>query len=209
MLKKINILLYLVFCFVISFSQEEKKHKFIFSFDSRNTVILGQSAGLFGVKFGIEHNKRHRFGMGIYAIKANSTINLGKEQIEYSTENNTLRDTIVDLYAGFDYLTLFYEYVWLTKKRWEISTPVSFGYGTASVNYNIGKQKIIYADVPVLSVEPVVSGHYKVFSWIGIGAGVGYRKVVYTNKKIGHRLDAPLYIFKIKLFLGGLLKTKQ
>jgi len=190
-------------------NQPEKKHKIIFSFDNRNTFILGSRAAMSGIKFGVEHNKRHRFGMGIYAIKSKTFILLGQQQITYEPQKGVLRDTLVDLFAGLDYLTLYYEYVWLSKKRWEIATPVSFGFGTASVNYTLNKEKITYKSIPILSIESVVGAHYKIFSWVGIGVGIGYRKIIYSDKTIGHRLDAPLYILKVKLFLGSLFKKND
>jgi hypothetical protein len=188
---------------------QDKMHKVVFSFDSRNTFILGERAGIFGFKIGIEHDKCHRFGMGFYSIKNKSVIRLGKNDVSYTPKNGIARDTVVDLFAGLDYMTLYYEYVWLSKKRWEISSPVSVGYGTASVNYIINRVKYTYSDVPVITFEPTVVGHYKIFSWVGVGAGFGYRKIVFSNNRIGRRLDAPLYILKIKLFLGFLFSSNK
>ncbi|HYE77238.1 MAG TPA: hypothetical protein VEI97_04555, partial [bacterium] len=59
----------------------------------------------------------------------------------------------------------------------------------------------------VLLVEPTIGGHYRVFRWIGMGAGVGWREAFSVKPEYGDQLDGPIFYARAKLFLGDLYKV--
>ena len=46
----------------------EQKPKLSFSFDSRNTFIVGQNANIFGLRAGLDFNGRVRIGLGLQGL---------------------------------------------------------------------------------------------------------------------------------------------
>ncbi len=51
-----------------------------------------------------------------------------------------------------------------------------------------------------------VASQYKITRWLALGMGVGYRFVFSKEKKVSAGLNAPIYVFKVKLLMGELLK---
>lgn len=55
--------------------------------------------------------------------------------------------------------------------------------------------------------ETGVSGDYKLFSWLGIGMGAGYRLMLIDNKAIDENFNSIIYVLKVKLFLSEIYKA--
>lgn len=190
-------------------STARKKVKIIASFDGRYSVIRKQSVDIFGAKIGLEFNKRWRAGLGIYGL-------LFPEQYSGSisratTEGSTTIPYHADLH--FWYVAAYAEYVALKTKRWELSIPLQFGVGRtdiAAYRDDTGAQLQSLRNKnsqTVYLVEPSVVGHYKVFSWIGIGAGLGYRQMLHADDRMNKNFDNFTYILKVKLFPADLFRV--
>jgi hypothetical protein len=48
---------------------------------------------------------------------------------------------------------------------------------------------------------------YKIVRWVGLGSGIGYRLILYKNKNISEHLTSPVFIFKVKIYLGEIVRT--
>lgn len=172
--------------------------KLLFSFDSRNSVLLNQQARMFGFRFGLEMFNRYRVGLGWYGLRG--FVDLPQE----IRPNDVLLQSL-----KFAYTTLFLEYVIYEDFKWEAVASLPFGRGTgiidtiSTVHNVLGQRRA--GDVSVLA--PSVGGHYKLFYWLGVGSGVGYRFVIAPNRNVRQSLSAPFYVIKVKLFLGGIYKS--
>ena len=189
------------------------KTRIIFNFDARNSIIRGEKAYLFGTKLGLEFNDRWRTGLGFYFLAP------PKEYTNLPALPPGAPAGIevpVSQRLFFNYFSVFGEYIIYGSKHWELSAPLSIGYGKITdENYSEAGNLLTTRKHHVLVLEPAVQGHYKVFSWIGIGAGIGYRHVLGTDgglhtkydTRTSRNFDSPVWIAKIKLFPGDILRV--
>lgn len=177
-----------------------KKHlgKLISNFDSRYSFIDKETVKINGIKLGMEWNERWRTGLGIYFL---------------SNRFNKPEDAVASLPGKqianlrFRYFVLYGEYIFLQNRKWEISAPMQAGMGTLYYKYKDETGQQIKTDRQLIYLaEPSVAAHYKIFYWLGIGAGAGYRQVLNPDSSLAHDLDEPIYYGKVKLFLGELYK---
>lgn len=172
--------------------------KLLFTFDSRNSFLLNQQAKMVGFRFGLEMFDRYRVGLGWYGLRGH--IDLPKEIRPHDELLQSLR---------FTYSTLFFEYVIYEDFKWEAVASLPFGRGTGTIDTLSSLSRVPgerrAGDVNVLA--PSIGGHYKLFYWLGIGSGMGYRFVIAPHKNVRQSLSAPFYVIKVKLFLGGIYKS--
>mgnify|MGYP000536402443 FL=1 len=120
---------------------------------------------------------------------------------EYPTSTDTL-------FFNFNYASIFYDYVWLRTKRWELTSPVHIGSGNIELSY-LDTNRVRSA--PFLSTSAVMVGfggsaQFKVVRWFAIGLGAGYRQMLTRDQNIGKSLNAPFYQFQLKILVGELFR---
>lgn len=173
------------------------KPKFSARLDSRNSFVATQNARIFGIKIGWEYNDAIKLGIGYNRLDSK----ISKPRYEINNETSGF-DTLESV-LKFEYLSPFFEYVFFKTKRWEHAIPVQIGIGNSRYEY-IDKSGIVHYENyrPVVLYEPAMTTQYKIFPWIGIGAGVGYRLMLVGNRQINDNFNSPIYILRLKVFLG-------
>ena len=170
----------------------------VFNFDTRYSFIDHETVRLSGLKFGLEWKEKVRTGLGLYLLSTPLTRQINPPNGATAPLTATLR---------FGYIAGFGEYIIFQNKKWELSTPNQVGFGNLFYEYKDATGHYQRTDQQrILLLEPSVTGHYKIFYWLGLGAGAGYRQVLIPENSLAHDLDAPIYYFKVKLFLGDLYK---
>lgn len=180
----------------------KRKTEIFFAFDARNSFVASKDVRIGGFKIGLELRDRYRFGLGVYSmdppIFAPVLKNKGKSNEEFFIYR-----------IEFSYLGLFAEYVLFSNRKWEFSTPVVYGLGETrlfrSKDRN-AKEWDYRGKMPVNLIEASIVGHYKIVYWIGIGGGFGYRIAITEEQYLKQSFDAPIYIIKIKLFIGDIYR---
>lgn len=166
-------------------------------FDSRFSFIRGNDFRTSGFKIGISFNRKFKTGLGYnqLIIPTRSTI---------QTE-----DRKFDAELKYIYFSPYFEYVYHSSKRWEFNLSSQIGIGRAHYQYfNPTTQKAIRTRYSaVISYEPAMLIDYKIIRWVGIGTGVGYRLVLYKNSGIEEKISSPVYIVKLKIYLGEIVRT--
>lgn len=192
---------------------EPPDFKFLFGFDSRISFVFNKNTKLSGIKIGIEGDGKHRAGFGFYSLK-NPVILKDKPLVidsgSYFNGTDSVRYPIVDTFnlrTHYSYLSVFVEPIWISNKKWELTSPFQLGLGEAKIDYrnNSGVVKDL-VKFPFLVTEVSVVGHYKFFPWVGLGAGIGYRAMITSNQDVKDAFNAPIYIIKLKIFLGDLYR---
>lgn len=170
-------------------------NKLILGFDTRRSFISNQNVRLFGIKCGLDFDTKIRLGFGVYFLA-----NPFKRTLVIP-EADSVR--IVNAQLRFAYVSLFAQPVWLSTRRWEISSPFHLGIGES---YYQGPGSIIALETnrTVLLAELSATIQYKIVPWIGLGAGFGYRQMILGNAFVREDFNAPVYSLGIKLFLGYL-----
>lgn len=183
--------------------EKEKLHatKFYFGLDARKSRVFDQKVSFFGVKLGFNIDNKHRFGMGFYGLKKpiyQTNIPIDYHRYPDATDTNKI---------DFSYISFFYERVWLSSKRWELTTPFHIGPGglTASYKDTSGVFKPYFKGGSWL-VEVSGVAQFKVFRWFAIGAGFGQRWLLNKDKAAKQALNGPVTILQFKVLFGELFK---
>lgn len=169
--------------------------KLVLGFDTRRSFFSNTDVKITGIRAGLEFDHRVRFWLGLHFL------NTPIYRAFHVSDSLGIPDTIHSK-MNFGYLSFITEYVWLRTKRWEASVPLYIGFGNMSfTGFEAGTTK----KFGLLELD--VQGHYKFFSWIGLGGGVGYRWMLSRDDRLRRNFNNPVYIFKVKLFLGELYKS--
>lgn len=166
--------------------------------DSRGSFISNQNVRLVGVKVGLEHGRRVRYGLGY------SFLGTRLEREEQVTENGTERTVMARVRLG--YITPFFSYTFYQRGPWEVNIPVQVGIGGGSLVYDDleGRtQKLKKAFV--FLYEPAMTVQYRFLKYFAVGGGLGYR-LAFTNASLDESLNAPVYIIGAKVFFGDLYR---
>lgn len=166
--------------------------------DSRGSFISNQNVRLLGVKVGLEHGRRVRYGVGY------SFLGTRLEREEQVVENGTERTVMARVRLG--YITPFFSYSFYQRGPWEVNIPVQVGIGGGSLVYDDleGRtQKLKKAFV--FLYEPAMTVQYRFLRYFAVGGGLGYR-LAFTNASLDESLNAPVYIIGAKVFFGDLYR---
>jgi hypothetical protein len=154
--------------------------KLLIGLDTRRSFVSGRDVKVMGLRVGLEFEKRARVGFGMYTLASEFTRNFvfddafgGKDTVEAQLQ--------------FAYMNVFFEYVLLTTKHWEVSFPIHLGIGDQSYS------KIPFIPNSFLLGEAGVWASYKIFPFLGLAGGVGYRQLLATGATIRKRSDGPSY----------------
>jgi hypothetical protein len=171
---------------------------FVFNFDTRYTLLQNDPARISGLKGGLQWGERIRTGVGFYALSTPIITKLPAAGPDVHA---------IEARVKFAYAAVYSEYIVLRNAKWELSVPVQLGFGKTLNVYQDSKGEIQRTEkIPLWLVEPSVSGHYKVYSWVGLGAGAGYRQMLNHSQRETRHLNAPIYYIKVKLFAGELYR---
>jgi hypothetical protein len=157
-------------------------------FDARNSFISSRNVNMSGIRAGFSFDNRLQLGFGYSYLSSNL------ERTYFLAENN--QNYLARF--KFNYFSLFGEYIFYKKNRWEHSIPVLFGFGKGwyrleTLGFNLYKDSFfIY--------EPSMQTLFKVFDWFGVGGGIGYRLAVGKQVHINEQLTSPLYVVKINFY---------
>ena len=178
------------------FLQEPKR--FTALLDTRGSFISNQNVRLIGVKVGFEHGGRVRYGIGYSFLLT---------PVEREREVEGVGMVTTRLRLG--YVTPYFSYAFYQRGHWEVSIPVQLGIGGGSLVYDDAeghKQKLKKAFV--FLYEPAMTVQYRFWNYFAVGGGWGFRLAV-TNAQLDEGLNAPIYLFGVKVFLGDLFRDVQ
>ena len=185
-------------------SSQVRPRKIVAQLDQHYSSLNGKLVSIYGLKLGMEWRGRLRAGLGGYRLSSGVPTPLPPPPDLPAAATQELR---------FRYLTVYGEYVLIGTPRWELSTPTQLGFGRVFANYRLPDGSRARSSVDrIWLVEPSLVGHMRVFRWIGVGAGVGYRQMLFLDTSAERELSGAIFIGRIKLFLGDLyhiLRTRE
>lgn len=168
--------------------------KFILNLDAREQVVLGSPMKFFGLRLGAL--KGHNIvALGVYGLD-DPFLDTGVPALELHRDS-------VDLRTSFSYLSLTYERIVLDTKRWQLSVPVMLGHGNVRVEYRDTADVFeAYARREVVPLESGVRAAYKLFFWLYLQGGVGYRRVLTTDLRVNNVYSGFVWSSGISIKLG-------
>ncbi len=172
------------------------KPKFEFKFDSRFSFLRNTEVKTTGVKIGLSFNRKFNVGLGINQLLIHS-------ESQIIEQNDT-----IPVNLNYGYFSPYFEYVYFSSKKWEFNLSTQFGFGEASLEYrnlegNLQKNK----RTTLISYEPAMLIDYKIIKWFGIGTGIGYRLILFKNGSITENFSSPVYVIKLKVYLGAIVRS--
>ena len=184
--------LYILFLFLVSlctFSQTttDRRWQFDFQFDNRYSKIKEHEVVIMGAKIGVQYKKLTRFGVGTsFLIRPIDIL---------STNKKTLK--LIEYKTSFWYVSLYNDWILYKSNHWECFLTEQIGYGRPSdvkeINGKVVRDGVLELYVNEISTQT----NYKINTWLGLGAGVGYRNLLNQNSVLSSSFDGPIYIFKV------------
>ncbi len=198
---------FVIFC-LLSHAQlvdsisEALKHKpkLSFRFDNRYSFTATTPSKIIAFKIGAEFNDVFKIGGGYNILQSKIT------KPFYIESNGVNIDTVTST-LKMGYVSYYAEYVFFKNKRWEFSIPIQLGIGNTHFEYHYGDHKFKNNWSVIINYEASVNGQYKIFKWVGIGAGLGYQLMLKDNPHIDENFNTPIYVIKLKIFIGDIYKS--
>jgi hypothetical protein len=179
-------------------SDLKKKPIFHYKFDSRSAFIGNRSANVWGIKVGIGFNRRVRFGVGYNYLKSR----LPARASLVSTQTGEMLQSRLRM----RYVSIYAEYVYYRKNKWELSVPVQIGIGnTAYVPFNDSQVNFRLVTHPILLYEPCLSVNYRIVPFVALGTEMGLRIALIKSRQINEQITAPIYVFKAIIYWADMI----
>jgi hypothetical protein len=58
----------------------------------------------------------------------------------------------------------------------------------------------------MLSYEPAMAVEYRLFKYLGLGVGVGYRLMIVNNEPTNYQFTSPVYLLKVRILFSKIYK---
>ncbi len=184
---------------------KSQKYSFLFALDSRNSFInsgMKIPVNVKGFMAGMVINQRHSLAIGFYGVS-----NFLKSE-PISNESNQKMN--INLKMG--YATIFYEYLFIDTKRWQIGIPIEIGSGSfqrfATTTDSLHKPIPTYTDTASKSITLFSAGldiTFVVHKWLGLNAMGGYR-LVGQREPSGINFNGVFYSVGFQLYMGQIYK---
>jgi len=173
----------------------------VFQLDIRNSILNRRFVTIPGLKLGVEWRGRLRTGLGVYLLSSPIPSRQPIPSELPAVERTELRLRYV---AGYG------EYVVLGNPRWEVSGQLQLGVGKTYARYYFPDGKVLRSRKKVIwLVEPSMAAQMRVYRWLALGAGLGWRQPVFVNRFTERELNGPVFYGRIKLSLNDLYKTAR
>jgi hypothetical protein len=145
--------------------------------DNRNSFIKNAPVNVKGFQLGVILKEKHTIGFGIYSLQ-----NSSKQSLTAKNENNISTKRTLNL----NYLTLFYQYVIIDKRFFELDLPLEVGLGGYHIKLEDTITHKIITDQKGGSL--ITSGGVNIIlkpvRWIGISGTAGYRIALDKNPNV-------------------------
>lgn len=157
-------------------------------YNTRNSFIANYHAQVRGVLGGVTFND-------------NFTIALSYNWL--TTEFNHITEEKDTAALKMRYVAPFVSFSFLEKNNLQLSVPVYLGFGQT---FYQTKDKAKTNSHFILTYEPSMKATYRIFHYIGISAGVGFRLLLIGNRYVEENFNSPTYTVGVKLFMGDIYR---
>jgi hypothetical protein len=168
-------------------------------FDSKNTFVTGKGVSMKGLELGVNYGNKISYMLGWYFLSApinsNSTLYKG-----------TINEATYDTKVRIHYLSVIAEYSLLKNHNWNINMPIQIGIGTAKKEFSIANTLKLSQKSTILPVEITFRGNYRVWKFIGLSAGLGYRRAFSANIIKDEDFNGIMYTLGVKVWIGDLCR---
>lgn len=170
----------------------------VFQLDIRNSIANNHFITVPGLKLGVEWRGRLRTGVGIYLLSNGVP---SRRPIPNELPANTRAEVRLRYVAGYG------EYVVLGNPRWEVATQLQLGVGKTYARFTLPDGSDLRSSKKIIwLVEPSAAAQLRIFRWLSLGTGAGWRQPVFVDAVTQRELNGPVFYGRVKLALGDLYK---
>lgn len=173
-----------------------RKYKFIFQLDNRFSSIREADITILGAKAGIQYKRLTRLGLGGSFILSPVNITYIDKKTGEISENT----------INFWYGSIFNDWILYKSHKLECFITEQIGYGKPHLTREVNDEIVNNINIPLYINEISGQANYRVLSWLGVGAGIGYRNIWNKHAALRSTFDAPIYIGKIIIYPESFLK---
>ncbi len=189
--------------------------------DVRRSLVRDVTAKISGLKVGLTFLRRNTVGIGYYNMGrpifqdyyVSNGVDYDATQAFVSKKTGQNVDVETRVQLSMAYISLFYEYRVLAHRKWNIDLTIQSGFGQAYIiAYNKANNRLAPGyphHIPINLLEGSVLVQYKIFTWFGAGAGVGYRHMLNPDDYVTSTFNYPIWILKFMIFPGKLLNVAK
>ncbi|MCB0795267.1 MAG: hypothetical protein KDB88_11075, partial [Flavobacteriales bacterium] len=117
--------------------------------DARGSFINNRSARIMGIKIGLEHTDRVRYGLGYNFL-------LSPVERDITVHEDGLTRQVASR-LRFGYVAPYFSYTFFVKRRWAVSIPVQVGVGRGSIVYEgLDGRPEVHQRTGVIVYEPAM-----------------------------------------------------
>lgn len=184
----------------IRYSLKQKPRVF-FQLDTYNSFVSKEPANTFGLRGGLEYNRRVRFGIGFY--------NLASDIVKRKLITGVFTsDTVLNTKLELNFIPLSAEYIFYNKYPWEISMQTAIGIGTSYFFYYNPRGEKARIDEKDIALMVIAGGaQYKITRWLGVGSGLGFRIMLKDNSSIDESFNSIIYSLQLRIFPGAIYRA--
>jgi hypothetical protein len=170
------------------------------SFDSRNSFVSSERAHIWGIKAGVEFSGKLQIGVGYNFHDKNL-----QKEIYYSNTSGILDSSLGTLHLS--YVSIYTRYVYYKTQHWKFSImPIQLGIGNSKYKFEQQGIEKETGSRTVILYEPGISVSYKIITWLGVGADIGYRFMLRDNPFIPENFNSMIYSFYAIIYWGEIYK---
>ncbi|MCX6190213.1 MAG: hypothetical protein NTW54_11575, partial [Bacteroidetes bacterium] len=162
-----------------------------------NTFVTGRGVPMKGLQLGLNFGNKISYMLGVYFL---SQPIYGRTTLNKGTVNETKYTTQVYI----NYTSLIAEYSLHRSQRWNIYMPLLLGIGTAKKQYFDTVSLKIAKRSTIVPIELSIAGNYRIWKFIGISGGLGYRRAFSSNIIKDEDFNGITYSLGIKIWFGDL-----
>ena len=177
----------------------KEKPKFFIQLNNRGSFVQNMTANVSAILLGLSYSKRVKTGItvGVVTSKVYNNITL--------PNGNETKSLLQMWYAG-----IHLEYTYYKTKKIEISLPINFSSGLSNYKYYYQNKTYYTKNKLGIIYEASTTIIYKPISFIGLGAGLGYRLSFFNDQYLIKSFTSVIYNFELKIYFREIFgKTKE
>jgi hypothetical protein len=168
-------------------------------FDSKNTFVTGKGVPIKGFEIGVTYKEKISYMLGLYFLQqpvyGRSTLYKG-----------TTREASYNTQVYINYISLIAEYSVLRNHKWNIYMPLQVGVGNVrKYYYDTVSLKLAHRS-PIVPIELSFTGNYRVWKFIGLSGGLGYRRALGGRLIRDEDFNGITYSLGIKIWFGDMCR---
>lgn len=180
-------------------SSFNKKPKLVFRWDSHGSFITNTPARMTALGIGLRFGDYSRVGVAVEWLNSD----IFRTKI-VPTDSGGVDTVAAKLNYGM--FSVYSKFVIARIKKWEFTVPLEVGFGSSSYIYNDDGQTKEFAKGGIVTLEPMFTAEYKLFRWLGLGAGLGLRFAPVGNKLMKENFNSLLWDANMSIYFGEIYK---